>query len=113
MRRPTRPSWRASRSSKIDVLVPKEPSSAGVTSVLNGATSAKALLEPGDTFPRRHIGPSEDEVREMLALLGLPSLDALVAETVPEAIRLREPLHLEAPLGESAALAELRARAGR
>jgi glycine dehydrogenase len=92
--------------------VPKEPSSAGVTSVLNGASSAKALLEPGDTFPRRHIGPSEDDVREMLALLGLPSLDALVAETIPEAIRLREPLHLEAPLGESAVLAALRARAG-
>src|SRR5258707_3760293 len=48
----------------------------------------------------------------MLALLGLPSLEALVAETIPEAIRLREPLHLQAPLGESAVLAELRARAG-
>jgi glycine dehydrogenase len=93
--------------------VPKEPSSAGATSVLNGAPSARGLLEPGDTFSRRHIGPSEDDVREMLAFLGLPSLDALVAETVPAAIRLREPLHLEAPLGESAVLAELRARAGR
>src|SRR6185295_4182914 len=83
------------------------------TSVLNGSSTAKALLEPGDTFPRRHIGPSEDDVREMLGLLGLSSLDDLVAETVPASIRLREPLRLEAPLGESAVLRELRVRAGK
>src|SRR5438552_3853030 len=65
----------------------------------------------GDTCPRRHIGPSEEDVREMLALLGRDSLDALVEETIPAGIRMRKPLDLPAPLGESAALAELRKRA--
>jgi len=68
---------------------------------------------PTDTFPRRHLGPSEGEVREMLALLGLPSLAALVDETVPRAIRMARPLALsglsdERPLGESELLAALR-----
>jgi glycine dehydrogenase len=53
-----------------------------------------SVLDPTDTFVRRHIGSSEEEIRAMLGLLGLDSLDALVRETVPEAIRLRAPLAL-------------------
>ena len=34
-------------------------------------------LGPTDTFVRRHIGPSDDEIREMLETLGLSSLDEL------------------------------------
>src|SRR6266568_921174 len=81
------------------------------TSVLNGPAVGRGPGELGDTFPRRHIGPSEEDVREMLAFLGRDSLDALVEETIPAGIRLRRPLDLPAPLGESAALAELRKRA--
>ena len=44
----------------------------------------------------------------MLKALGLASLDELVASTVPAHIRLPRGLDLPAPLGESAALAELR-----
>ena len=69
------------------------------------------MAGPGDTFPRRHIGPSEEDVRVMLALLGKDSLDALVEETIPAGIRLGQPLDLPAPLAESAALLELRKRA--
>jgi glycine dehydrogenase len=57
-------------------------------------SGARSVLDPTDTFVRRHIGPSEEEVRAMLGLLGLDSLEALVRETVPEAIRLRAPLTL-------------------
>jgi glycine dehydrogenase len=76
--------------------------------------SAASPFAPTDTFPRRHLGPDDGEVREMLDLLGLPSLAALVDETVPPSIRLREPLALaglsdERPLGESELLAALRA----
>jgi glycine dehydrogenase len=76
----------------------------------SGAASAFA---PTDTFPRRHLGPSEAETAEMLELLGLGSLAALVDETVPAGIRLRRPLALagldaERPLGESELLAMLR-----
>ena len=40
----------------------------------------------------------------MLDTLGVPSLAALIDETVPESIRLREPLALPAALSEPEAL---------
>ncbi len=64
-------------------------------------------------FVRRHVGPDESEISRMLALIGSPDLDALIDETVPEAIRRREHLDLPAPLDEHAALAEIRALAAR
>ncbi len=63
-------------------------------------------LAPTDTFARRHLG--EDGDREAkLAELGYKSLDALIDAAVPAAIR-GPALNLPEPLGESAALAELR-----
>ncbi len=58
------------------------------------AESPIALLEPGDVFERRHIGPSDSEIAEMLQRLGYASLDELADDTVPAAIRLSEPLEL-------------------
>jgi glycine dehydrogenase len=77
------------------------------------ASPRASVLDPIDTFVRRHIGPSEDEIGEMLGLLGLDSLSALVRETVPEAIRLQAPLTLssipaERRLGERETLEALR-----
>ena len=66
-------------------------------------------LESKDRFPSRHIGPDEADVAEMLATLGLPSLDALVAETVPADIRLAADLKLPPAVTEAEVLAELRA----
>ena len=65
-------------------------------------------LESKDRFPSRHIGPDEADVAEMLATLGLPSLDALVAETVPADIRLAADLKLSPAVTEAEVLAELR-----
>ena len=48
--------------------------------------SGAAVLNPTDTFVRRHLGPSEGEVREMLAAVGAGSLGELVRETVPASI---------------------------
>lgn len=48
--------------------------------------------EPYDFANRRHIGPSPEEMVEMLKTVGADSLDALIDETVPEAIRQSEPL---------------------
>jgi glycine dehydrogenase len=71
-------------------------------------SGTRARLEPPADFVRRHVGPGEAETADMLELLGVGSLDALVAETVPEGIRLGRALSLPAPLGEEQALAELR-----
>ncbi|NER38153.1 MAG: aminomethyl-transferring glycine dehydrogenase [Oscillatoria sp. SIO1A7] len=59
-------------------------------------------------FARRHIGPDADEIQQMLDLLGLPSLDALVEKTVPEAIRLEKTIELPPAGSELSALATLK-----
>jgi len=62
------------------------------------------LLEPTDTFARRHIGPNQRETKAMLALLGFESVEALAEATVPAAIRCDTPLVLsnlpQRPQGE-------------
>jgi len=68
-------------------------------------------LESKDRFAARHVGPDDADVAAMLAALGLPSLDALVAETVPADIRLHGALALPAAVTEAEVLAELRALA--
>jgi glycine dehydrogenase len=70
--------------------------------------STPRFLHPNDTFVRRHIGPDAGQVDEMLATLGLGSLEQLVSETLPAAIRARAPLALGPPRGEHELLAELR-----
>jgi glycine dehydrogenase len=67
------------------------------------------VLAPSDTFARRHIGPSQAEVAEMLAALGYKSLEELAAATVPAGIRLNKPLALgdRLPLAEHELLGEL------
>ena len=59
------------------------------------------------TFAERHIGPSAVERRAMLDVLGLPSLEALVDESVPAAIRLRAPLDLPEGISEYRYLSEV------
>jgi glycine dehydrogenase len=53
-----------------------------------------------DKFVTRHIGPREHEIKDMLAKIGVDSLDELIDQTVPANIRLEKPLHLEDGLTE-------------
>ena len=55
--------------------------------------SEQHFFEP-ETFPARHIGPTEAEIQEMLGVLGLASLDALIQATIPDNIRLKKPMSL-------------------
>ena len=64
-------------------------------------------------FVRRHIGPGETEVREMLDSLGYDALDDLIEATIPAAIRFRGELSTGDALTEHAALHELAELAGR
>ena len=59
-------------------------------------------------FVGRHVGPREAEIATMLQTLGYDSLEALVEAAVPEAIRSRTPLSLQAAPTEQAVIAELR-----
>jgi glycine dehydrogenase len=77
------------------------------------AMSSNQFLNPTDTFVHRHLGPTDADIREMLATLGLTSLDELIDATVPDDIRLRKPLALHAHRGEQEVLKELRGIAER
>lgn len=65
-------------------------------------------LESADSFVHRHIGPREADVREMLATLGMSSLQELVDAAMPANIRLQRPLSLPAPMTEFEVLGRLR-----
>jgi len=41
-----------------------------------------------DSFVLRHIGPRENEVKEMVATIGVQSLDELIDKTIPTDIRI-------------------------
>ena len=45
-----------------------------------------SALEQRDDFVARHIGPNADEIATMLAAIGVPNLDTLIDETVPQAL---------------------------
>lgn len=53
-----------------------------------------------DRFVNRHIGPRENEIKEMLQTVGVSSIDELIDETIPADIRLKEPLKLQEGLTE-------------
>ena len=65
-------------------------------------------LEHHDAFLERHIGPNPDEMTAMLAVIGQPSLEAMVDAIVPANIKLSQPLALPAPISETEALDKIR-----
>src|ERR1700739_1109848 len=64
-----------------------------------------------DIFVNRHNGPRENEVKEMLAKIGVSSVDELIDQTVPEKIRLKKPLKVGAAMSEFQYTKHLRALA--
>ena len=53
-----------------------------------------------NAFALRHIGPREKDQKLMLDTLGLDTLDQLIYETIPDDIRLKNGLNLDAPMTE-------------
>ena len=68
---------------------------------------------PYDFANRRHIGPSPDEMSEMLKAVGVDSLEQLIDETVPRAIRQEVPLGFGKALSERQMLRRMREVANR
>src|SRR6187397_3726687 len=75
--------------------------------------SSSDRYEPYDFANRRHIGPAPEEMAEMLRVVGVKSLDQLIAETVPEAIRQATSLDFGRPLSERGVLDRMRATANK
>jgi len=61
-----------------------------------------------DKFKTRHIGPDEREIKEMLKVIGVDSLEGLINETVPETIRLKEKLSIGDALAEQELINQFR-----
>ncbi|QKX60184.1 uncharacterized protein TRUGW13939_07327 [Talaromyces rugulosus] len=65
----------------------------------HGDPNPRDLFQPLDTFPRRHIGPSPDAAKEMLAALDPPaaSLDEFVKQVLPADILSKKDLSVTSP----------------
>jgi glycine dehydrogenase len=61
-----------------------------------------------DEFLSRHLGPRPADLAEMLRVVRAASLDELIEQTVPTAIRSNRPLELSPALSEHEMLGELR-----
>lgn len=65
-------------------------------------------MNPSITSPAfiaRHMGKSDTELSQMLAFIGAKSIDELISQTVPAAIRLKNPLDIPAAISENEFLA--------
>ena len=69
-------------------------------------------LTYGVPFAARHIGPSSDEQRRMLEVVGYGSVEELMDAAIPEVIRWHGNLDLPSAASEAEVTAELRAIAG-
>jgi len=61
-----------------------------------------------DHFSSRHIGPSDEDIKKMLDIMGLDSIEKLLNETIPKTIRLKEPLKIPNGIGEHEFAREIR-----
>lgn len=59
-------------------------------------------------FASRHIGPDDTETKEMLATIGVATLDELINKTIPSGIRLKNELDISEPVSEFQFLADLK-----
>ena len=53
-----------------------------------------------DLFSSRHIGITDQELPQMLATIGVKSIEELIDQTIPTNIRLKKPLQLPAAMAE-------------
>ncbi len=72
------------------------------------AVTSLGELTQQDDFLRRHIGPGEAQIAEMLDYLKIDSLETLIARAVPETIRSEAPLALSESQTENAILKRIR-----
>lgn len=71
---------------------------------------ANVFEQQSREFQSRHIGPDEQETRQMLDTIGVSHIDDLIARTVPQAIRMAKPLALPPSLSEAQLLSELKTK---
>ena len=53
-----------------------------------------------DAFALRHIGPRDSDLNHIFETIGVETMDQLIYETIPDDIRLKNDLNLDAPMTE-------------
>ena len=66
-----------------------------------------------NSFAERHIGPRTEELPEMLAAIGVKSLDELIKKTIPDSIRLQHSLNVDKGISEAEYFQRIREIASR
>lgn len=66
-----------------------------------------------EKFLWRHLGPRQEDIEEMLSVVGAGSLDELIEQTVPQSIRLHSVLDLPTPITENEFFAKMKAVAAK
>ena len=61
-----------------------------------------------EEFTHRHIGPGEEDTRDMLRTIGVASMEELISRTVPNAIRMDHRLNLPEAVSEAEYLQQLK-----
>ncbi|HIG04849.1 MAG TPA: aminomethyl-transferring glycine dehydrogenase [Planctomycetes bacterium] len=69
--------------------------------------SSSDLLDSGDLFQDRHIGPRPADIDQMLADIGMDSIEQLLEKTVPDSIRFQGTMNLDEVATEAETLTEL------
>ena len=65
-------------------------------------------LEKKDDFIRRHVGPGDSQIEQMLKTIGVKSLNNLINRTVPASIHTNDLLNVPESISERYALSVLR-----
>ncbi|MEN9839346.1 MAG: hypothetical protein RL177_825, partial [Bacteroidota bacterium] len=65
-------------------------------------------LSRRERFASRHIGPDRSQTSTMLKTVGAASLDDLISQTIPAAIRLTQDLNLPPATDEALFLSEFK-----
>ncbi|ANZ77185.1 BA75_04297T0 [Komagataella pastoris] len=86
-----------------------DTTSATFRSIYEKGSSTPSPYDGTDSFPRRHLGPTPNNVDEMLQDLKESDLDSFIAKVVPDNVLIRRSLKVEPLKGftESEMLAEL------
>jgi glycine dehydrogenase len=80
---------------------------------VKNATTLDSRASNLDSFQHRHIGPDAEAQEQMLRTIGVPTLDALIDQTIPSGIRFTKPLQLPAADTEAGYLRRLRSIAAK
>ena len=73
----------------------------------------KLNVDYQEQFEQRHIAPNEQDTQAMLKTVGVNSVDELIAQTVPQNIRLTKPMNLPVAKSEFQYLNDLKQTASK